>query len=73
MVVQFILASRMGHRELESDEEDANAFEVPRDQLSKYISKNNGFKAELQKRNGSKKHCGAATRKHMMSREGLLQ
>ena len=53
MVVQFILASRMGHRELESDEEDANAFEVPRDQLSKYISKNNGFKAELQKRNGS--------------------
>jgi hypothetical protein len=33
MVVQFILASRMGYRELESDEEDSNAFEVPRDQV----------------------------------------
>jgi hypothetical protein len=30
MVVQFILAARMGYRELESDEEDENAFDVPR-------------------------------------------
>jgi len=50
MVVQFILAARMGHRELETDEEDANAFEVPRDQLSKYIIKNSDFKSELQKK-----------------------
>ena len=35
MVVQFILATRMGTRELESDEEDENAFEVPREQLTK--------------------------------------
>jgi hypothetical protein len=34
MVVQFILVARMGYRELESDEEDANAFEVPRDQVT---------------------------------------
>jgi len=50
MVVQFILSARMGYRELESDEEDANAFEVPRDQLSKYIPKNAGMKSEIQKR-----------------------
>merc|ERR1712083_20399 len=35
MVVQFILATRMGTRELESDEEVENAFEVPREQLTK--------------------------------------
>ncbi len=39
MVVQLILASRMGTRELESDEEDENAFEVPREQLSKFTGK----------------------------------
>ena len=33
MVVQLILASRMGTRELESNEEDENAFEIPCEHL----------------------------------------
>lgn len=48
MVVQVILASRMGTRELESDEEDENAFEVPRDQLSKFTGKAPPTKSQLQ-------------------------
>ncbi len=39
MVVQIILAMRMGTRELESDEEDENAFEVPREHLTKFGGK----------------------------------
>ena len=39
MVVQLILASRVGTRELESDEEDENTFEVPCEQLSKFTGK----------------------------------
>ena len=48
MVVQLILASRMGTRELESDEEDENAFEVPREQLSKFTGKAPPTKLQLQ-------------------------
>ena len=48
MVVQLILASRMGTRELESDEEDENAFEVPREQLSKFTGKAPPTKSQLQ-------------------------
>merc|ERR1712008_664716 len=47
-VVQLILASRMGTRELESDEEDENAFEVPREQLSKFTGKAPPTKLQLQ-------------------------
>ena len=48
MVVQLILASRMGAREIESDEEDENAFEVPREQLQKFIGKAPPTKSQLQ-------------------------
>merc|ERR1712083_273066 len=48
MVVQLILASRMGTRELESDEEDENAFEAPREQLSKFTGKAPPTKSQLQ-------------------------
>ena len=48
MVVQLILASRMGTRELESDEEAENAFEVPREQLSKFTGKAPPTKLQLQ-------------------------
>ena len=48
MVVQLILASSMGTRELESDEEDENAFEVPREQLSKFTGKAPPTKLQLQ-------------------------
>ena len=33
MVVQLILASRMGTRDIESNEEDENAFEIPCEHL----------------------------------------
>merc|ERR1711881_571143 len=36
MIVQFLLSSRMGTRELEDDEVDPNAFEVPREVMNKY-------------------------------------
>ena len=36
MIVQFLLSSRMGTRELEDDELDPNAFEVPREVMNKY-------------------------------------
>lgn len=36
MIVQYLLASRMGTRELEDDEMDITAFEVPRDVMNKY-------------------------------------
>ena len=48
MVVQLILASRMGTRELESDEEDENAFEVSREHLTKFIGKAPPTKSQLQ-------------------------
>merc|ERR1712083_37105 len=48
MVVQLILASRMGTRELESDEDYENAFEVPREQLSKFTGKAPPTKSQLQ-------------------------
>merc|ERR1712228_490633 len=48
MVVQVILATRMGTRELESDEEDENAFEVPREQLTKFTGKAPPTKMQLQ-------------------------
>merc|ERR1711981_486996 len=35
MIVQYILSSRMGTRELEDDEQDPGAFEVPRDVMNK--------------------------------------
>merc|ERR1712228_696113 len=36
MIVQFLLSSRMGTRELEDDELDPSAFEVPREVMNKY-------------------------------------
>merc|ERR1711881_301465 len=36
MIVQYILSSRMGTRELEDDEQDPGAFEVPREVMNKY-------------------------------------
>ena len=36
MIVQYILSSRMGTRELEDDELDPSAFEVPREVMNKY-------------------------------------
>merc|ERR1712083_164541 len=39
---------RMGTRELESDEEDENAFEVPREQLTKFTGKAPPTKMQLQ-------------------------
>merc|ERR1712062_711150 len=48
MGVQLILASRMGTRELESDEEDENAFEVSREHLTKVIGKAPPTKSQLQ-------------------------
>ena len=48
MVVQLILASRVGTRELKSDEEDENTFEVPCEQLSKFTGKAPPTKLQLQ-------------------------
>lgn len=48
MVVQLILATRMGTRELEDDEADENAFEISRELLTKFAGKAPPTKSQLQ-------------------------